>query len=311
MSNILAVFGATGVQGGSLINYVLNDPELSQKYRIRAITRDVDSEKAKQLKEKTEVVQADIFNKSSLEAALEGVHTVFAVTVPSFGPDGLEIEYSSGKTIADVAVQKGSKYIIFSTLPAVSEISGGKYSHVYMFDAKAKIEHYIRGLPIKSAFVSLGFFMQNLHTQPFLGPQPAPDGTWVLSRHISPKNQIPYIDAVKDTGTIIGAILAEPDKYEGKTFCAAEKLYSLEEIVAIMSKASGKTIVYKQVSLDEFKNSIPFAPDVFADGFSFQEEFGGYWGPDTRNLATWAAENARGRLSTLEEYLEAHPLQLS
>lgn len=311
MSSILAVFGATGVQGGSLINYVLNDPELSQQYRIRAITRDVDSEKAKQLKEKAEVVQGDMSDNSSLEVALEGVHTVFAMTVPSFTPDGLEVEYSNGKAIADAAVQKGSKYLIFSTLPGVNEISGGKYRHVTIFDAKAKIENYIRGLPIKSAFVSFGFFMQNLHSQPFLSPQPAPDGTWILSRHISPRSQMPYIDAVKDSGNFIGAILAEPDKYEGKTLCAASGLYSLEEMAAIMSRTSGKTIVYKQVSLEAFKSGMPIAPDLFADGFSFHEEFGGYWGPDSGKLAAWAVENARGKLSTLEQYLQAHPLQLS
>lgn len=38
MSNVLAVFGATGQQGGSVINYALNDPKLSQEYKIRAIT---------------------------------------------------------------------------------------------------------------------------------------------------------------------------------------------------------------------------------------------------------------------------------
>lgn len=311
MSKILAVFGATGVQGGSLINYVLNNPELSQKYRIRAITRDVDSEKAKQLKGKVEVVQADMSEKTSLESALEGVHTVFAMTVPSFGPDGLDVEYSQGKMIADAAIQKGSLYFIFSTLPSVSDISGGKYRHVTTFDAKAKIERYIRGLPIKSAFVSLGFFMQNLHSQPFLGPQPAPDGSWILSRHISPKTQMPYIDAVQDTGKVIGAILADPDKYEGKTFCAAAGMYSLEDIAALMSRATGKTVVYKQVSIEEFKNCVPVMPDLFADGFSCQEEFGGYWGPDSNKLCTWAFENVRGRLLTLEVYLEANPLQLS
>ena len=311
MSKILAVFGATGVQGGSLISHVLNDPELSQMYRIRAITRDINSDKAKQLKEKTEVVQADISQQASLEIALAGVHTIFAMTVPSFGPDGLEVEYNSGKMIADVAVQKGAHYLIFSTLPGVNDISGGKYRHVTPFDAKAKVERYIRDLPIKSAFISLGFFMQNLHTQPFLGPQPASDGTWVLSRHIPSNNRIPFIDAVKDTGKVVGSILAEPDKYEGKTFCAAAALYSLEELAAQMSRATGKTIVYKQVTLEEFKSSLPFAPDLFADGFSFQHEFGGYWGPDSNTLVTWAAENVRGRLSTLEEYLGAHPLQLA
>ena len=69
---------------------------------------------------------------------MTGVQTVFAMTAPAFGPDGLEVEYNNGKTIADVAFEKGAKYIIFSTLPAVEEISGGKYTKVTPFDAKAK-----------------------------------------------------------------------------------------------------------------------------------------------------------------------------
>jgi uncharacterized protein YbjT (DUF2867 family) len=310
MSKILAVFGATGQQGGSVIDYVLNDPELSQKYKVRAITRFVNSEKARQLKEKVEVVQGDVLNRASLETALTGVHTVFAMTTFSFGPDGLEVEYKSGKTIADVAVEKGAEYIIFSTLPPVKEISGGKYTEVTPFDAKAKAEQHIRGLHIKSAFYSPGSFMENFQSQTFLAPRQAPDGTWVMASHTSPKNQLPLIDAVGDTGKFVGAILAEPDKYEGKTFCAATALYNLEEIAAIMSKATGKTVVYKQIPLEDFKRGLSFGVDLFVEMFSFQEEFG-YFGPDTKKLVAWAAENARGRLSTFEEYLEAHPLQLS
>ncbi|MCJ1394923.1 hypothetical protein MMC18_007803 [Xylographa bjoerkii] len=313
MSKILAVFGATGQQGSSVVNYVLNDPELSQKYKIRAITRYVNSEKAKQLKEKVEVVQGDVLNRASLEIALTGVHTVFAMTTPSFGPDGFEVEYNSGKTIADVAVEKGAEYIIFSTLPAVKEISGGKYTKVTPFDAKAKVEQHIRGLPIKSAFYFPGYFMENFQSQTFFAPRQAPDGTWVMAYHISPKTKFPLIDAVGDTGKFVGAILAEPDKYEGKTFCAATALYSLKEIVAIMSKATGKTVVYKQISLEDFKKNLSFLVDlvdIFAEAFSYEEE-SGLFGPDSENLVAWAAENARGRLSTFEEYLEAHPLQLT
>lgn len=310
MSKILAVFGATGQQGSSVINYVLHDPELSQKYKIRAITRDVNSEKAKQLKEeKVEVVQGDMLNRASLETALTNVQTVFAMTTPFFDPDGLE-EYNNAKTIADIAVEKGAEYIIFSTLPLAKEISGGKYTKVTHFDAKAKAEQYIRGLSIKSAFCSPGFFMQNFQSIPFLAPQQAPDGTWVIARHNSPKARMPMIDVVGDTGKFVGAILAEPDKYEGKTFCAATALYSLEEVVAIMSKAMGKTVVYKQIPLEDFKKSLPFAQDNFVESFSYQEEFG-YFGPDSDKLVAWAAKNARGRLSTLEEYFEAHPLQLA
>ncbi|KAL9094412.1 MAG: hypothetical protein Q9165_003262 [Trypethelium subeluteriae] len=313
MSKILAVFGATGKQGSSVTNCVLNDQELSQQYTIRAITRDVNSEKAKQLKQKVEVVQGDVLNRDSLEAALTGAHTVFAMTTPSFGPDGFEVEYNSAKTIADIAVKKGANYIIFSTLPPVKEISGGKYTKVHPFDAKAKAEQYIRGLPIKSAFYCPGSFMENFQSQSFLSPQQAPDGTWVMTRHASPKSQIPLIDASGDTGKFVGAILADPNKYEGKTFYAATAFYSLEDIAAVISKATGKTVVYKQISLEDFRNGLSFPDsltDIFAEGFKYQEEFG-YFGPDSKQLVAWAVENARGEPSTFEEYLEAYPIQLT
>jgi hypothetical protein len=49
MSKILAVFGATGIQGGSVIKAVLADPVLSKEYTIRGITRDVTKPSAKAL----------------------------------------------------------------------------------------------------------------------------------------------------------------------------------------------------------------------------------------------------------------------
>ena len=315
MANLLVIFGATGQQGGSVIDYVLNDPELSHKFKIRAVTRDINSGKAKQLEKKknVEVVQADMLDRTSLEPAITGAHTIFAMTTPAYGPDALEIEYNCGKTIADVAVEKGVEYIIFSTLPSTREISSGKYIKVTPFEAKAKVERYIRNLDnIKSAFYSPGFFMENFQSQPFLAPKPAPDGTWVLARPNSPTSQTPYIDAVGDTGKFIGAILAEPDRYHGKTFCAAQALYSWEEVAAILSKYTGKTVVYQQISPEEFKRSLPFdsdKADIFVEAFSSLEEHG-YFGPDSKELVAWAAERARGRLSGLEEYFQRHPFQL-
>jgi uncharacterized protein YbjT (DUF2867 family) len=310
MPKTLVVFGATGKQGSGIINYVLNDPELSQQYTIRAITRDVNSDKAKKLKEKVEVVQGDVFNRASLEIAFVGAHTIFAMTTPSFSQDAFEDEYNSGKTIADVAVQKNIEYLIFSTLPSVKEFSGGKYTKVIPFDAKAKIEKYIRGLPIKSAFYSPGFFMENFETQPFLNPQKAPDGTWVLYRSSSPKTLYPYIDAAGDSGKFVGAILADPDKYEGKTFCAAQAFYTMDDIATILSKTTGKKIIYKQISREELKKFLPFAQDLFGEALAGLEEFG-YWGKDSENLVAWAIDNARGRLTTLEEFFNVHPLQLT
>jgi hypothetical protein len=47
--------------------------------------------------------------------------------------------------------------------------------------------------------------------------------------------------------------------------------------------------------------------DVFVERPGFTEEFG-YFGPDFEKLIAWVVKNARGRLSTLEEYFEANPL---
>jgi len=309
MSKILAVFGATGQQGSSVVNHVLGDPELSQQYKIRAITRDPNSEKAKQLSQRVEVVSGDMSDRRSLENALEGVHTVFIMTVPTFGPDAVEAEFNTAKTIADIAVQKGLEYIIFSTLPSTTDMSGGKYTKITSFDAKAKAEQYIAGLPIKSAFCALGSFMENLQAHTFMAPKPRSDGTWVLSRPVSAACQMPLIDAVGDTGKFVGAILAEPDKYEGKTLCAATALYSIQEIVDALAKNTGTNIVFEQTPWDEYRETLPWIPDLWMDAFHVQEEYG-YYGPNGKELVAWAASQARGKLSTLNEFLEAHPFRL-
>ena len=68
MTPILTVVGATGLQGGSVINSALKDA----KYKIRAITRDANSLKAQALTSKAiEVVSADVNDELSLIKAFE------------------------------------------------------------------------------------------------------------------------------------------------------------------------------------------------------------------------------------------------
>ncbi|KAL6885722.1 putative hscarg dehydrogenase [Trichoderma evansii] len=309
MSQILTVFGATGQQGSAVIDYVLNDPELSRIFKLRAVTRDPNSERSQQLKAKDiQVVRGDISDRGSLDEALRDAHTVFLVTVPDFGADALKVEFESAKNVADVSLEKGVQYIIFSTLPSVSNISGGKYTSVTMFDAKAQAERYIRNLPIKSAFYSPGSFMENYITI----AKRTSDGTnaYVMALHISPKTKIPLIDAGADTGKFIGSILAKPDAYNGRVIYGAERLYSLEEIAMAMSKATGEEVIYKQISVESYKAMVPFGGDMLAQTMSYFEEFG-YYGADTEKLTTEAAGNARGRLTMFEEFLEKHPFKLS
>lgn len=49
MSKLITVFGATGNQGGSVIQAILADPAMSKEFRIRGITRDVSKPAAQDL----------------------------------------------------------------------------------------------------------------------------------------------------------------------------------------------------------------------------------------------------------------------
>ena len=308
MSKVLAIFGATGQQGGSVLSYVLKDPELSKEYSIRAITRDPSTSSAQAIKKhNVEIVRGDLLDKNSLSTALQGAHTVFALTAPTFGPDAKALEFEQGKSLADAAVESKVSYLIFSTLPSVTKISGGKYTAVHGFDAKADIESYIRTLPIRSAFFAPGSFMQNF--QRLMAPQPNGSGGYMIARHVSPMAQLPLIDTVGDTGKFVSAILAEPDKYEGKTFCAAVALYSMEEMAEIISKSSGMQVTYQQIPVEEFRKHLPYAADMLIEMMDYQQEFG-YYGPQTKELVAWAAENARGKVHTFQEYLAQNPLPL-
>ncbi|KAH7303221.1 hypothetical protein B0I35DRAFT_455312 [Stachybotrys elegans] len=305
MSKLLTVFGATGKQGGSVVNYVLNDPTLSQLYKIRIITRDAKSAKAKQFQEGVEVVEGDMMDREFLEIALSGTNTVFIMTAPVWRPDGIGDEDGIAKTIAKVALDKGAEYIIFSTLPSIKDISGGIYSNVGLFDRKAEAERYIRNLPIKASFISAGFFMENfLSSHFFLSPRQAADGTWVMSSFMSPKTQLPFISSVQDTGKFAGTILAEPERYAGKTL-GAGKLYAMEEIADIIARITGKNVLYQQIGVEDFRQTVPYGADTWVEGLRFMEELG-YFGPDTKELLTASAKYVSGRLTTLEEFFHTH-----
>ncbi|KAG0300876.1 hypothetical protein BGZ98_008800, partial [Dissophora globulifera] len=289
-------------QGGSVINSVINDPELSKIYRVRAITRDPSSANAQALLQKgVEVVKGDVDDHESLKQALQGAHTVFIVTVTVYDALLKPRELAQGKAIADTAVAAGAQYLIFSTLPYVTDIAKGVCSNVPSFDVKAEIEEYIRTLPIKSAFFSPGIFMQNYIAK--MSPQPAGDGTYSLVGIVSSTAQFPLIDVVEDTGKYVGAILAEPDKYEGKVFSAATRFYTHDEIAQELSKATGKTVKYHQLPVEVFKSFlIPGSGDPVVGMLQYIQDFG-YYGPQGAELVEWSVQNARGKLPTFDEFL--------
>lgn len=111
---IIAVVGATGAQGGGLVRAIMADP--ASGFTARAITRDVNSDKAKALAALgAEVVAADIDDAESLKQAFAGAHGAFCVT---FFWDHLspEKEMAQAKNMADAAKAAGVQHVVWSSL---------------------------------------------------------------------------------------------------------------------------------------------------------------------------------------------------
>src|SRR5215510_897594 len=111
---IIAVVGATGAQGGGLARAILADP--NGGFAVRAITRDVNKDRAKALAAAgAEVVSADLDNVESLKKAFAGAHGVYAVS--SFWEHfSGEKEIQQAKNIATAAKTAAVKHVIWSTL---------------------------------------------------------------------------------------------------------------------------------------------------------------------------------------------------
>ncbi|PYH89410.1 NAD(P)-binding protein [Aspergillus ellipticus CBS 707.79] len=307
----IAIFGATGQQGTSLINTILHSPTLSTQYRIRAITRNPTQPSALALAAKAiEVVQADASDASSLRRALHGASITFAMTLSIFhAPDARALELAQGKAIADAAVAEGLEHIIFGTLPHVSEISGGKYQKVDYFDAKAEVEAYIRGLAIGGIFYAPGWFMENFsaHLAPVWNGEM---GGWEVLNFVDPGMEIPLIECSGDTGTFLAPVLADPERFVGTRLAAAEGVYTYLEIVDAMREVWGREVRYRVVEREVFARDMPPAfRERLMQMMLFIEEFG-YYGPRTgaEVQRTKGVVQSEGRLMGLREYLGRHPV---
>ncbi|HYT71876.1 MAG TPA: NmrA family NAD(P)-binding protein, partial [Gemmatimonadales bacterium] len=76
---IIAVIGATGAQGGGLVRAMMADK--SSSFRPRAVTRNINSEKAKALAAAgVEVVAADTDKPGTVDRAFAGAYGAFCVT---------------------------------------------------------------------------------------------------------------------------------------------------------------------------------------------------------------------------------------
>lgn len=229
---LVTIVGILGKQGYSVARTLLT----SGAYRIRGITRRLDAPEAVELAEKgIELVSLPLSlgYKKEFTEAFRGADSIFLMT-PNIAPPAT-YEFELGKELADAAAEAGVQQIIFSSLENVDKLTGGKLFAPHFTD-KARVEAYIRTLPVRSSFIYMAFFFTNL--MEFYNPQLKGD-TLVFPIYLPKNFAAPFVDPLTATGPAVLEILSNPDKYSGKSLPVIGDIITPQQMVDTFTKVTG------------------------------------------------------------------------
>ncbi len=301
---IIAILGATGAQGGGLVRAITNDKD--SEFSARAITRNVNSEKAKSLAQLgAEVVAADVDDEESLKKAFQNAYGVYGVTFfwDHFSP---EKEMAQATAIAKAAKATEVQHVIWSTLEDTRQwipLSDnrmptlmGKYK-VPHFDVKGEANGVFTATGAPTTFLLTSFYWDNFINFG-MGPKKGPDGTLAITMPMDEK-KLPGI-AAEDIGRCAYGIFKKGKELIGKTIGIAGEHLTGTQMVTALTKALGQEVRYNSVSPDVYRGfGFPGAEDLgnmFQFNRDFEESFCG-----ARNLDV--ARNFNPSLQTFESWL--------
>ena len=279
---LIAVIGATGHQGGSVVRAL----QAQGQFKVRALTRNPAEHRGLA----DEVVAADLDRPETLKAAFAGAHGVFLVT--NFWESRTD-ELTQATAAVQAAKAAGVKHFVWSTLPDVETISGGKL-HVPHFTGKAKVDRIVREAGFAHhTFVIAPFFYQNLTGQS--APQKQQDGTLGWALPIDPTVRGIHMGDITEIGSIVAGAFAHPDQAgNGEYLPLVGDFMSFNEIVATLNR-QGHEFSFKRVPPEVFANFFPGAAEI-VEMFAWFEAHT-YLGSDMRDRIALANKIA-GRQPT-------------
>jgi len=273
----IAVVGATGAQGGGLVQAILNDPDGG--FAVRAITRDAGTPKALALAHQgAEVVVASLDDPDALRQALAGAYGAYFVTFfwEHFSP---ERELAQARTMAEAAKAVGIEHAIWSTLedtrrwvPLGDDRMPTLMDHykVPHFDAKGEANAFFSELGVPTTFLLTSFYWDNLiHFG--MGPRRGEDGRLVFTLPMDDK-RLPGI-AAEDIGRAAYGIYKAGGEYIGRTVGIAGEHLTGADMAAELGRALGEEVMYMAITPAEYRAlGFPGADDL-GNMFQFKRDF--------------------------------------
>jgi len=271
MSRLIVVTGATGQQGGSVVDWLLREP--AGTFTVRGVTRNASSEGAQALAAKgVEVVQADLGSLEEVTAAFKDAWGVFGLT--QFYEHGYDGEQLHGKNIVEAAKASGVKHLVWSTVEGrAGECEAPSWT------SKALIEDRVIESGIPYTFVYIPMYYENFWTSFFA---PAYDEERGFNWSVGFMPDVPiFAFSVEDLGAWVVPAFKEPEAYAGVKVKTVVDYLSLRDLAQQFSEVTGeKASLAMELSKEAFEAS-RYAPHPAAELMYLSWSFVERAGPDS------------------------------
>jgi uncharacterized protein YbjT (DUF2867 family) len=283
MSNrTIAVLGATGGQGGGVVDALLS----GETFRVRAVVRDPATDAANALARRgVDLVQADLLDPGSLRRAFEGAHGAFVVT-NFWDAAQMGKETAIATAAVEAARASGVHHLVWSTLPDCETISGGRF-HVAHFTDKARVDPIVAGAGFRwHTFVRPPMYFQNFLMM--ARPQPLPSGGRGWAVPMDPAARVIHAGDVSEVGRAVSAAFTRPQVAGGGAyFDVCGGTYSWNDFVSTLN-AQGHDLQVVRVPGEAFDKFFEAARELRVM-YEYYEKYT-YFGPG--HEARIAAANA-------------------
>ncbi|KAK7419782.1 hypothetical protein QQX98_003154 [Neonectria punicea] len=287
----ILVTGATGKQGGAVIDNILASSQASS-FNIVAVTRDATSRRAQKLAShpSVSVIEGDLSNADDIFNKAGFVWGVYSVQINS------DLEEQQGKAVVDAAVMHGAQHIVFSSGDRGGpERSPNNPTYVKNFVAKHAIEKHLQLRAEKSpqqmtyTILRPVTFFENLTTD-IHGKGFARMWEQLGSKKLQ-------MVSTKDIGWFAAQSFLQPDKYRNAALTLVGDELTQPEADAIYKKITGQSMAMAACPIASavkfvLKGSVGDMFKWFADeGYGGNVQECRSINPNMQDFGAWMIEN--------------------
>ncbi|KAF2476151.1 NAD(P)-binding protein [Lindgomyces ingoldianus] len=240
MSKAILITGATGKQGGSLVNALL---KANADFEILALTRNIQSPSAQKLRQKSPKIKLVAGNLDAVDEVFQKANEASKLPIWGvFSVQGVnaESEKRQGKALIDESIKNGVSRFVYSSADRGGSKSDTDPTSVPHFMSKFEIEQYLfkkaKDSGLNWTVLRPVAFFENL-TPDFFGKVFATSFEMSLK-----KEQTLQMIATSDIGFFAAEAFLKPEEYQNKSITLAGDELTYDQFKTVFEKETGQTL---------------------------------------------------------------------